>query len=227
MNTKIILLSAFVILGALTFGHAVYAANATLSVLPATASKNVGTAFNVSVNLDPQGNKVCVVKGILNFDDLTCKGITVASGLMAQTTPTCSSPSFTLGIPKCTTSAQNILSVLTKGNSIGQAKVLLANVKVIGVGVIVASATNDGAYNITAVPVPTTAPSPTPQVTSPVPSPVPAPTQQSSAQNQQASLANASPTKTIVIVVIIILAIIIIGGLWYVASKKKKNKEVK
>ena len=153
MNTKkIILLSTIVILGSLFLGQVALAASPALSVLPATASKNVGTAFNVSVQLDTQGNKVCVVKGTLNFNNLTCRSVTVTSGLIAQTTPTCSSPSFVIGIPKCTTVNQNILTVSVKGNSVGQAATSIVSGKVIGVGAEIAFSTNAGAYSITAVP---------------------------------------------------------------------------
>ena len=231
MNSKkIILLSAIVIFGALTLGQSVYAANPTLSILPTTVSKNIGTAFNVSLQLDPQGNKVCVVKGNLSLNALTCRGITVVPGLIAQTTPTCKSPSFTLGIPQCTTVAQNLLTVSVKGDSVGQATASIAGTKVIGVGVVVASTVNGGTYNITAAPVPAihpTQPTPAPQATQPVQQPTQATTQpvkQSSASGQQASLATSSPTKTIIIVIVILLAVIIIWGLWYIFSKNKKKK---
>ena len=231
MNTqKIILLSTLVILGAVALGGAVYAASPALSILPATASKNVGTAFNVSVQLDPQGNKVCVVKGTLSLNALTCESVTVASGLMAQTTPTCQNPSFTLGIPKCTTVLQNLLTVSVKGSAIGRATASLTVTKVIGAGAIVVSASNTGTYDITAASAPATHLNPTPQVTQPVQQTTKAvnqatqPAQQTSSSGQQASLATSSPTKTIFIVIVILLVIIVIWRFWYIFSKNKKKK---
>ena len=154
---KIILLSVLVAVSVAAFGQTVFAANSTLSILPSTASKNVGVAFNIAVRVDPQGGKVCVVKGTLSFNNLTCQSITVASGLMAQTTPTCSNPSFTLGIKKCASAVQNIFIVSVKGNSVGQAKATLSITKVLGVGAVIASAQNSGVFNITKVPTPTPA----------------------------------------------------------------------
>lgn len=171
MNKKIILLSTFAILGVLVLGQAVYAANSTLSVLPSTASKNVGVAFNITVQISPQGNKVCLVKGTLSFNNLTCRSITIASGLMAQTTPTCASPSFILGIPKCATVTQNVLTASVKGNNVGQAKASLTGSSVIGVGVLIPSDSQGGAYNITAVPAPV--PTPAPGTVSPTSTPTP------------------------------------------------------
>ena len=151
MNKKIILLSLSVIIGVAAFSQLVYAASSTVSVLPATASKNVGTGFNIAVQLDPQGEQVCAVRGTLNFSNLSCQAITVANGLYATVTPTCASPSFILGIPKCTTATQNLLSVSVKGIKAGSATVSFAAVKVIGAGADVAFASPGATYNITAV----------------------------------------------------------------------------
>ena len=233
MNKKIILLSAIVILGALPLGQAVYAANPSLSILPATASKNVGTTFNVSVQLDPQGNKVCVVKGTLNLNALTCRGITVASGLMPQTTPTCKSPNFTLGIPQCTTAAQNLFTVSVEGSAAGEATASLAATKVIGVGVVISSGANGGTYNIIAVAAPTTAPTTTPETTQTVTPPVQQPTQQASAptqnttakngisESQTASLATAAAGYFWPMLIILII-VCVVFGIYYLVPKKKK-----
>jgi hypothetical protein len=148
---KIILLSTFIILGVLALSNSVYAASATFSVLPSTATNNVGTAFNVSASLDPQGNKICVVEGALSFNNLTCQSIAVQSGIMTQAAPTCASPSFTLGIPKCAITDQNLLSVSVKGNNAGTASVTLTGIKVIGAGADVAFTSQAGLYNIVQV----------------------------------------------------------------------------
>ena len=165
MNKKIILLSTLILISVVALGQSVHAASSILSVSPATASKTVGTTFNVSVKVDPQGNKVCVVKGTLSFTNLTCQSITLASGIMAAVSPTCASPSFTLGIPTCTTAVQNMLTVSVKGNNAGQANASVAGAKVIGAGTAVVFTANGGTYNITAVPVPTPTPTTTPTTT--------------------------------------------------------------
>jgi len=157
---KIILLSALVMVSIVALSQVAYAATSTLSVVPATASKNVGAAFNATVSLVPQGEKVCVVTGTLTFNNLTCKSITVAPGLMAQIIPTCSNHKFVLGIPGCTTAAQNILTVSVKGNNVGQAKLSFIGANVIGAGTAVVFTANGGTYNITAVPKPKPTPNP-------------------------------------------------------------------
>lgn len=138
----------------------VLAENAVLSVVPADGSKTVGEQFNVSINLDGKGNKVCVVKGALAFENLTCKNITVESGLMAQTAPTCASPTFTIGIPSCVTASKNLLSVFVKAEQAGEAKLSLIGVKIIGAGADVAFSPLPATYAVKAVQVQQPAPKP-------------------------------------------------------------------
>lgn len=130
-----------------------FAADAIISVSPSTASKNVGVAFDVKVQLDPSGNKTCVATGTLVFDGLTCTGISIEPGLMAQVLPTCSNPNFTLGVPKCTTAFQNLMTISVKGNQAGAATLSISGAKVIGEGVAVAFIQKSGNYTITAIPV--------------------------------------------------------------------------
>lgn len=250
---KIILLSLLAIIGTLGIAQLVYADTATLSVYPSSLDSAVGTPFNVSVQLNPASSKVCVIKGTLNFNNLSCQNITVASGFMTQVAPTCASPSFTLGIPQCTTTAQNIFSVSAKGIQAGQASLSVTGAKVIGAGSDVAFSLQNGAYNITAVqisaPAPTPTPAPTPapktttapktapktntaeptQPTTTTPAQEPTPPQaaveEPPAVGQQASLASVSSTKNTVLIIVVVLAVIILGGLWYMYSKKK-NKPV-
>jgi hypothetical protein len=237
MNKKIILLSLLVIVGVAVLGQLVYADNATLSISPFSATKNVGATLNVAVGIDPAGNKVCVVKGTLSFDNLTCQNITVASGLMAQATPTCASPSFTLGIPKCTTAVQNLLTVSAKGDKAGAAKISFASSSVIGAGAVVASIANGGTYNITPVPAPTPTPTPTPVK---VVLPAPATTQQTTTTTQQTTTMTPAPAQASNLAanggpasfasaaspyfwpLLIILVIIVVGyGIYYFVKKRK------
>ena len=234
MNKKIILISALVAVSIVALGQVAYADNATLSVAPATASKTVGTSFNVSVNLDPQGNKVCVVTGTLSVNGLTCKSISVASGLMAQTTPTCAAPSFILGIPKCTTVAQNLLTVSVKGSQEGTAKASVTGAKVIGAGTIVASTENSGTYNITAVPattVKTPAVQETPQPTEqPVVQPTeqtvpqaPAPVEQTVVAGNVGTASFSSVAAGYFWPLLTIFILLCLGyGIYYMVKRKKK-----
>lgn len=148
---KIIILSLLIIAGIFGVSQFAFAENGMMSLIPASANKNVGTAFDIAVQADPQGNEVCVIKAALAFDNLTCQNISVASGLVAQTAPTCSSPSFVLGIPKCATALQDILIVSVKGNNAGQANLSFSDINVLGPSAAVAFSTTGGTYNITAV----------------------------------------------------------------------------
>ena len=234
---KIILLALLTVVGMLGVSQMALADNSILSVLPASQNSTVGAPFNVSLQLNPASNKVCVVQGTLSFSNLSCQSITVASGIMAQIAPTCASPSFMLGIPGCATTAQNLLSSSVEGTQAGQASLSITGIDVIGTSADVPSTSQAGNYNITNIATAqTTAPATTPKTTPvttvilPVPSaqqaatPAQETTQQPSATGQQASLATTSPARTITIIVIVLLAIIIIGGAWYFFSKKKKNK---
>lgn len=149
---KIFTTSLIVIASILSLGQVALAASATLSAQPSYSNNVLGSTFNTAVEIDPANNKVCVVKGTLAINNLTCQNITLAPGLIAQTAPTCSTPSFTVGIPRCTTSKQNLFTVSVKGNTPGQASISFSDVKVIGVGEDVAFNYQTGVYNIVAVP---------------------------------------------------------------------------
>jgi hypothetical protein len=149
---KIILLLVIVIV--LFVGQNVLADTATLFVEPASVTKNVGETFNANVQVNPAGNKVCVVKGTLTFDNLTCQSVLIASGLPATITPTCESPNFSVGIPGCATSAKNILQVSVKGTKEGQGSLSFANVKIAGEGAYITFSQQPGSYTIKTVPVP-------------------------------------------------------------------------
>jgi len=172
MNKKIILLTILTVAGLLGMNQMVYADNSTLFVLPASLNSPVGAPFNVSVQLNPVSNKVCVVKGALVINNLTCQSITVANGVMVQVAPTCAAPNFTLGIAKCVTTTQNLFSVSVKGTQAGQGSIALTDIKVIGVGANVAFSLQGGVYNISAIEI--VAPKTTPTST-PAPAIVPTP----------------------------------------------------
>lgn len=232
---KIILLASAVAISILGLAPIAFADNAVLSVTPASANHNVGTVFNISASIDPAGNKVCVVKGTLNLANLSCKSITVASGIMAQTTPSCSSPNFILGIPGCATAVKNIFSVAVAGTKAGQASLAFTGVNIIGAGVTIDSSSQGGTYNMF---VPQTASATSPvalEVTTEPVQPLQDITQQAatstqannqpSAAGQQASLLSAYSSRTIFIIVVIILVILIIAWIWL--KKVKPEDEIK
>ena len=226
---KIILLTLLTIVGVLGTSQMVLADSAVLSALPASANSTVGTPFNVSVQINPANNEVCVVKGTLSFSNLTCKSITVASGLMTAVAPTCASPSFTIGIPKCSTASQSILSASVAGTQAGQGSLSFAGIKVVGVGVVVPSGLQGGTYNITAVQ--TTTPKTT--VTQPTQQPttqqVTTPAQQTTPNNGipanvgAAALANTGASQWFNWLAIILIILIIIYVIYYFVTRNKKK----
>ena len=147
-TTILILLTMLVIFG---LGRTALADSVVLSISPASTDKIVNKTFNLSVQMDSSSNKTCVIKGTLVFDNLACQSITVADGLMIQTFPSCASPSFVIGVPKCVATVQNILSVSVKGTKSGQGSLSLASVKTIGAGIDVPFRIEGGFYNISEV----------------------------------------------------------------------------
>ncbi len=241
---KKIILSLLIVVGIFGAGQMVFADSATLSVLPASSDSVVGSTINVSVKLDPAGNKVCVVKGVLNFNNLSCQSISVADGIMAQVNPTCAKPNFTLGIPNCATIAKNLLSVLVKGTAVGQAGLSFSGVKIIGAGADVPFSPQNGVYNITAVKTITpkvttkvvtnaavkTAPEATQQVAEPQEQQT---VQQTAVENNNipadAAAASLSTTGSkymnyfwVLLIVIVVLGVFY--GIYYFAKKRGKNK---
>ena len=163
----------------------------------------------------------------------------MTNGLLVQTSPTCSSPSFVLAIPKCATTDTTLFTVSSTAGNAGPASISFSGVNLVGVGVSVGSASIAGNYTVNSLPVAqpkptttkktTTTPATSTTVTTPTTTPAQQPTQvanqPAAVTGQQASLATTSPARTITIILIVLLVIIIIGGAWYMLSrKKKKNK---
>lgn len=234
---KIILLSVLVVAG-IVFGQAVLAENATLSVLPAAQDITAGAALSASVHLNPNGNKICVVKGVLVFDNLSCQSITVSSSVMAQVTPTCSSPNFTLGIPGCSSAVSNFITASAKGNTAGTASVSLEGVKVIGAGADIPFNLQNGVYNIIAVR-PVEQPKVVQQqnVTQPTPEPTASetaestetPAQETAAENEipmnvgaaGLTASNQEWNNYFWLALIVFAALIVVYGIYYFRKNKK------
>ncbi|MFA5878469.1 MAG: hypothetical protein WC845_03845 [Candidatus Staskawiczbacteria bacterium] len=149
IKTKIIL-SAIIFLSAISFVGIANATGASLYVSPASITKTAGDTFTVSVGFSASGNKVCAVEGTLVFNNLSCQSITVASDVMAQSSPTCSNPHFLIGIPNCTTLDKTLLTVSIGAGSAGPSSTSVTGVDIIGEGASVGSASTVGNYTITA-----------------------------------------------------------------------------
>lgn len=152
MKTKIFLL-LILLLPAVLIGQSVSADTSSVSVLPSSGQKTAVSYFDVTVSLNPAGNKVCVVKGTLTFENLTCNAITTSQGLVAQVSPTCNSPNFVIGIPDCATAQQNLFSISVKAGNAGQAGISITQEEVISDGIALATIIQNGKYNIEPAPV--------------------------------------------------------------------------
>ena len=131
----------------------VKAAGDSLFVSPATSTVNVGSIINASVVAGTSGDKICAVQGTVIFNNLTCQSITLASGTMAQTQPTCSNPTFVIGIPNCVTTNTTLFTVSAKATTIGTASVSFSGVNLVGFGSSVGNASMAGNYTVNALPV--------------------------------------------------------------------------
>lgn len=145
---KIILSLLISIISLLAGSQIVLADSSVLSALPLSASSTIDTSFDITVQINPANNNVCVVKGTINLNNLSCQKITLTSGLLTQTVPTCEAPNFTIGIPKCATTSQNLFVISVKGIQSGQASSSFSGVKIIGEGKDIANSLQNGAYNI-------------------------------------------------------------------------------
>lgn len=134
----------------------------SLNADPLVFSGTAGSTFNVSVVVNSLGERVCAVEGVVEFNNLSCQGISLATGIMPQKSPTCTSPSFLIGIPQCTTENRNLFTVSVAGTSPGSASLSFSGVDIIGVGESLSSTSVGGNYTITAAPVPVAEPEPIP-----------------------------------------------------------------
>lgn len=141
---------SFMLLAPLFFFAGIVSAESSLYVSPETSTVNTNSNITSYVSVIPNGEKVCVVKGSLSFNNLDCKSIVMAEGLMAQKVPTCSDPNFTLGIPTCTLVNKNLFTVQSNTKNSGTANISLMNLNIIGEGVSVGSKSNNVNYTVNA-----------------------------------------------------------------------------
>lgn len=177
MKTKIILLTTVLFLTA-NFTSIVSAADPFVYVSPSSLTKTVGGNFNVSIGVKTSGNKVCAVEGTLVFNNLSCKSVTIAKSVTPQSSPTCSSPYFLIGIPSCTIIDSALFTVSTKAGKVGTASISFTEVDIIGEGVSAGTASKRGNYTIKDISVPVPKPATTP-TSKPVSTSVVTPTQDS------------------------------------------------
>jgi hypothetical protein len=235
-------LLAIVFLSVMSFVGTVDATGASVYVSPASLTKTTGDVFNVSVGFNASGNKVCAVEGTLNFKNLSCQSITVASGFMTQATPTCSNPYFLIGIPNCTTTDKVLMTVSVKAGSAGIASISPTSVDVIGEGSSAGTGSIAGNYTISAVVAPAPVVTPTISVASTTTSTpkavtkpikkankiVETPVQQENAENNLAASvgATSSTTGSTVLWVLLILVVVLgsVYGIYYFKKKGKKEQ---
>ena len=131
-------------------GQSVFAqSQPSLIVTPSSLTKNVGDSFDLTVKVQPNGQKVCAVEGQLLLSKLNVQKINVASGIISQTPPSFSNNLyFLLGIPKCTIQETNLFTVKVKAISIGQALANFKKVDIIGEGKSVSNTSQGGSYKI-------------------------------------------------------------------------------
>lgn len=123
-------------------------AETLVSVLPASGTQTLGQAFSASVELSPAPNSVCVVSGDIVFNNLSCQSISLASGVMAQTAPTCQNTHFVVGVAQCASAVKTLLNISASASNVGGASISLANVQTLNQhGAVVSTAVN-GSYTV-------------------------------------------------------------------------------
>jgi len=143
-----ILLFIGILIGGFGFYYLAEAAAPSLYVSPATLTKNVGEMFDISIGVNPNGNKVCVVEGKLILDKLSCRTVKMEEGLLAQSSPSCDDLYFLIGIPGCATNSKTLFTVTVKAGSAGNATANFTRVDIIGEGVSISSAFSGGSYTL-------------------------------------------------------------------------------
>ena len=145
-------MSVALLLG-LGFAGKVLATGDYLYTSPAVGSVNTGSSVSTSIMMGTSGDKICAVQGTVVFNNLICQSITLANGVIAQTSPTCSNPSFVLGIPDCTTANKALFTISSVAGKPGLASINFSNVNLVGTGTSVGSASLAANYAVNALPV--------------------------------------------------------------------------
>ena len=223
----------------------VNAAGPSLFVSPANSNVTSGDTFDAAVGVHAAGSKVYAVEGQFVLGNLSCDNVTMAPGVTAQTTPTCASSYFLIGIPTGTTVDQALFTVFVKAKNSGQGSLSFTGVDIIGEGKSLGSASEGGNFTIKAVSIPIPAPAVTPSTTEPkamfAPSPAkktvtPMPvkkvistttnslasTTSNSLNPQVAATAEATPKGGIGFWVWAAIALVALGGVWCFSVFRKR-----
>jgi|GEM_PF-2238689 len=140
-------------IGILILGFGVWdkveAADPSIYISPAQADKEIGDIFDVTVRVNPSGQKVCVVEGKINLTKLSCQKVTMGSGISVQISPSCDNLNFLLGIQGCTTDKKTLFTVSVKAKNAGSGEAKFTGVDIIGEGVSISSTSLGGSYTIT------------------------------------------------------------------------------
>jgi hypothetical protein len=129
------------------------ASAASLNILPTTSTVDLGKNMTATAVVQTSGEKICAVQGTIIFNNLTCQSITLESGMMAQTQPTCSNPNFVIGIPKCVTTDTTLFTVVVKSATHGVASINFTGVDLVGTGTSISTTSTGGKYIINEAPV--------------------------------------------------------------------------
>ena len=148
--TILILGCVGILIAGFGFTNLVEAANPSVYVSPMSQSKEVGDTFNISIEVNPAGQKVCMVEGKLLLDKLSCQSVSPNGDLMASPDNklTCSNLYFSLGIPTCTTENKTLFTVIVKAENAGIATANFSGIDIIGEGVPISSIFSGGTYSL-------------------------------------------------------------------------------
>lgn len=124
------------------------ATSPSLYLSPASGEKEVGEIFDVSVGIDPQGKSVDVFEGTIKLTNFSCQAVSLGSGVMAVTIPSCDNLNFQLGIPGGTIEKRVLFTIKVKGENEGTATISFSGVKILGGGEHLSSSASGGSYLI-------------------------------------------------------------------------------
>jgi len=113
----------------------VYANNALIYTSPSIITQDMGKSTRISVIAKSQGGeKICVVKGSIDLQGLTCQSVTIGSGVSYLVKPTCDNLNFVLGIQKCTTSSKGIFYIMVEMSGAEDGTATFSGLDVVSVG---------------------------------------------------------------------------------------------
>lgn len=140
---------AFVV-GMSFFGVA-HADTVSVYITPSSITKSPGAVFDATVRVSNSAVKVYAVEGTLVFNNMTCKNITITSGLMAQSVPTCANPYFLIGSTTGMSTDSPLMTVSVKAGASGSGSILVSDPDIIGDGISLSKVSTPATYTISAL----------------------------------------------------------------------------